>query len=97
MVSNIEKPFKVFFKDYLKSNAKELARFMIVATIVFLVMVTILGYLLVKILGIDTFVSGMIISIITALTIIFIDEKKFHAHQRMVENHRQMARRLLGK
>lgn len=92
-----KKPFKDFFIDYVKSNAKELVRFTIVATIIFLVVTIVLGYLLVGMLKMDLFVSGAVISIIVALTIIYIDEKKFHAHKRMVENHREMARRLLGR
>ena len=93
----VEKPFKDFFKDYLISNGKELIKFTIVGTIVFLVMTMILAYLFVIIIGLDIFVSTVIIVIIVSLTIIYIDEKRIHAHKKILKNNIEMVRRLLHK
>lgn len=92
-----KKPFKDFLKDYLISNIKESAKFAIVGTIVFLVMVIPLAHLLVIILKMETYVSVVIMSIITSVTIIYIDEKKIHAYKKILDNNREMAMRLLKR
>ncbi len=93
----IKKPFKDFFKDYLTSNIKEWIRFAIVGTIVFLLMTIFLAYLFVRILELNNFVSTILIIIIVSLTIIYIDEKRIHAHKKILKNNIELVRRLLHK
>ena len=84
-------------KDYLIILFKESAKFALLGIVSLLSMTLLLGYLLVEILKIDINISGVIIGIITAITIFIIDNKKIHSFDKINDAHVKLFKRIIKR
>ena len=74
---------------------KESMKFALIGVILFLVVGTSIAYILLEIIGMDVEMTGILTGIITAVLIVVIDDKKIHAHYKIVECNRRIFRKIL--
>lgn len=86
---------KSYLKDYLIILLKESAKFAMLGIVSLLSIVVLLGYLFIYMLKIDADISGLILGIITAVTIFMIDHKKLHSVRKINEAHVKLFKRII--
>ena len=74
---------------------KESMKFALIGVTLFLVVGMSIAYILLEIIGMDVEVTGILTGIITAVLIVVIDDKKIHAHNKIVECNRRIFRKIL--
>lgn len=82
-------------KENIIIMLKESMKFVLIGMIVFLVVGMSIAYILLYIVGMDVDVAGILAGIVTAILIITIDHKKIHAHDKILECHRRICRKIL--
>jgi len=70
-------------KDWLFKILKYSMLFAIMVTIVFLIISIAAYYVLYNCVGMDIEISALIACVISAITIVVLDHKKFHFHKKM--------------
>lgn len=70
-------------------------KFALVSVILFLVVGTLMIYILLEIVGIDIDVTVILTSIVTAVLIVVIDYKKLHTTEKIAECNRRIVRKVL--
>lgn len=81
-------------KEYLISNLKISLKMAIIGLILFFTEGVGTVYILMEYLRLDTVISGIIGAIIFSITLMFIDHKRFHYHERILENNKKLFRQI---
>ena len=74
---------------------KESMKFALIGVTLFLVVGMSIAYILLEIIGMDIEMTGILTGIITAVLIVVVDDKKIHAHNKIVECNRRIFRKIL--
>ena len=73
----------------------ESMKFALIGVILFLVVGMSMAYILLEIIGMSIEMTGILTGIITAILIVVVDDKKIHAHAKILESNRRIFRKIL--
>ena len=73
----------------------ESMKFALIGVILFLVVGMSIAYILLEIIGMSIEMTGILTGIITAILIVVVDDKKIHAHAKILESNRRIFRKIL--
>lgn len=82
-------------KENIVIILKESMKFAVIGVILFLVVGTSVAYILLEIIGMNVEATGILTGIITAILIVIVDDKKIHAHHKILECNRRIFMKIL--